>query len=135
MRNPYAPPETNVAQSDGAGEGEQKPAKAIIPAVIGMFTYGSSFPYALVLCVEQYARSNSRPVPSSTHIALVLAVIGSLGWGALSILYMMPLVSLIVGNASSPYASIGLMALFSNLVFVLWTIWRIHRFRQPPNVS
>jgi hypothetical protein len=135
MQNPYAPPETNVTQSDSAGAGDQKPAKPIIPAVIGMFTYGSSSPYALVLCLEQYARRNSRRVPWSTHIALVLSVIGTLGWFALSILYMIPLVSLIIGNASSPYASIGLLVLISNLIFIRWTIWRIRQFRQSPNVS
>ena len=135
MQNPYAPPETNVAQSDGADAGGPKPAKPIIPAVIGMFTYGSSSLYALILCIEQYARRNSRRVPSSTHIALVLAVIGSLGWSAFSIVSAIPLVNLVTGNGSSQYMSLGFMVWISNLVFICWTIWRIRRFRQSPNVS
>lgn len=135
MQNPYAPPETNVAQFDGADAGDKKTTKPIIPAVIWMFTYGSSSPYALVLCIEQYARRNSRRVPSSTHIALVLAFIGSLSWFALSTLYILPLVGFIAGNNSLPYMSLGLMVGIANLVFIVWTIWRIRRFRQPPNVS
>jgi uncharacterized membrane protein YuzA (DUF378 family) len=129
MQNPYAPPETNVAQSDSAGAGDQKPAKPIIPAVIGMFTYGSSSPYALVLCLEQYLHGGLRLAPLSTHIALVLSTLGALAWFVLSLLMAMDVLSLIVGNSSSPYSQIGLMMWISNLVFVVWAFFRIRRFR------
>lgn len=129
MQNPYAPPETNVAQFDGADAGDKKTTKPIIPAVIGMFTYGSSSPYALVLCIEQYVHSGLRLAPISTHIALVLSTLGSFAWFVLSLLISMDVLNLIVGNSSSPYDQIGLMMWISNLVFVVWAFFRIRRFR------
>ena len=127
MQNPYAPPETAIPASTTKID-TRAPSKPIIPAVIGIFTYGSSSPYALVLCVEHYLNPNLRPTPWSTHIAAVLATIGSFGWFALNLLYSSQTIELFVGNPTSMYAQIGLMLWLATFVFFVWAIWRIVRF-------
>ena len=129
MHNPYAPPET-VTRASIEHEHAGTPSKPIIPAVIGMFTYGSTSPYALVLCVEHYLNPNFRPVPWSTHIAAVLATIGSFGWFALNLLYAAHTIDVFLGNSTSMYSGLGLMMLVATLVFFGWATWRIVRFME-----
>ncbi len=85
MENPYAPPETSTRALERVEE-VQKVSKPIIPASIGIFTYGSSSPYALVLCIEHYLNPKLRPIPWTTHIAAVLSAIGSIIWFGFNIL-------------------------------------------------
>jgi hypothetical protein len=127
MQNPYAPPETATSPSITKVD-TSAPSKPIIPAVIGIFTYGSSSPYALVLCVEHYLNPNLRPTPWSTHIAAVLATIGSIAWFAMNIVYSWETIDLLVGRPTSMYAQIGLMMWLATFVFFGWSIWRFVRF-------
>ncbi|MDX1930932.1 MAG: hypothetical protein SFV81_30685 [Pirellulaceae bacterium] len=111
-----------------------KPSKPIIPAIIGMFTYGSSSPYALVLCIEHYLRP-VHPIPWSTHIATVLAAIGTAGWFALNLVFCPQVFSWLAGNTVA-YAEIGLMMGCATIVFFIWSMWRVALFlRDEENVN
>jgi hypothetical protein len=103
------------------------PSKPIIPAVIGMFTYGSSSPYALVLCIEHYLDASIRPIPVSTHIAAVLAFLGSLGWFALNFVYLPQIFGMLAGQPIGMYGAIGVMAWIATLIFMSWACWRLIR--------
>lgn len=129
QQNPYAPPTIVQAASDKP-QGERRPPIPIIPAVIGMFTYGSTSPYALVLCVEQYMQWPRSPVPWTTHVALLLSIIGTLGWIGLNIACFPAVTGLWVGNGSVTYASLGLAVWCASLAFLIWLVWRILLFRQ-----
>lgn len=129
MKNPYSAPETTLPAST-VSQDAPKPSKPLIPAVIGLFTYGSSSPYALVLCVEHYLRPHSRPIPWSTHVAAVLASIGTAGWFVLNLILSADVVTLFVGKPHSMYAVPGLILWCMTLVFFIWMAWRIDRFHR-----
>jgi hypothetical protein len=129
MNNPYEPPESGSASSN-ATQVDQPPSKPIIPAVIGMFTYGSSSPYALVLCAEHYLGPNLRSTPWSTHLATLLATFGSFVWFTMGIRFLPLTLALITGNPTSTYASIGLTIWIATAVFFVWAIWRLVRLRR-----
>lgn len=129
MQNPYAPPETSTRALD-RGEEVQKVSKPIIPALIGIFTYGSSSPYALVLCIEHYLSPKLRPIPWTTHLAAVLATIGSIIWFWFNIVISGEVLSLFRSDQPSMYLSIGLSVWFATIVFFIWTVWRVVQFRR-----
>ena len=107
------------------------PTKPIIPAVIGLFTYGSSSPYALVLCIEHYLDARIRPKPISTHIATGLALIGSLGWYALTFSYLPHMLGMFAGQPLEMYGEIGVMTWIATTVFLCWACWRfVRQLRQ-----
>ena len=102
----------------------------MIPAIIGIFTYGSSSPYALVLCVEHYLRPNSRPIPWSIHVATVLAVFGTVAWFAFTLFCSAPLLDMLAGEPISIYTELSLMTWLATIAFFIWMTWRIVRFRR-----
>ena len=106
------------------------PSKPIIPAVIGMFTYGSSSPYALVLCIEHYFDASIRPKPISTHIAAVLALIGSFVWFAVTLAFLPQMLGMVAGEPLGMYGEIGVIAWIATAVFLCWACWRFVRFRR-----
>lgn len=130
LQNPYAPPEFKTNASIATEHAAEKPLKPIIPAVIGLFTYGSSSPYALVLCVEMYLRRKVHPVAISTHIAAFLSLLGTIVWSALNILMAPDAFNWMIGRPASMYAQIGFMMWTATLVFFLWLTWRINRFHR-----
>jgi hypothetical protein len=128
-QNPYAPPETlhpvtkqirNVANN----------SRPIVPAVIGLFTYGSSSPYALVLYVEQYLRSDRSSIPLSTHVAAGLSILGTMVWISLNLVYSSGVVDLLTGRGTSMYAGLGLSVWSASVAFLIWLIWRIMLFQK-----
>jgi hypothetical protein len=127
MENPYAPPAMTTPVSIASADATP-PSKPIIPAVIGMFTYGSTSPYSLVLCVEQYLEPCRRPIPWSTHIATVLAIFGSVGWLGMNLVYCSETFDLLLGKPTTMYAQIGLMVWLASCVFISWALWRVVRF-------
>ncbi len=131
MHNPYAPPESaeTVSRVSPHAKNQSMP---MIPALIGLFTYGSSSPYALVLCVEHYLRPNSRPIPWAIHIATVLAIFGTVAWFAFAIVCSSPVFDLFKGEPASIYTQLALMVWLATVVFFVWMFWRIARFRRQP---
>ncbi len=113
--NPYAPPGTSApaATQIPHEEGRSRP---IIPAVIGVFTYGSSSPYALVLCIEQYLGCARSSIPQSTHVAMGLSIYGTLCWIVLNLICYSEGLALYVWSAS--------------VAFLIWLIWRIVVFQR-----
>ena len=99
-------------------------SKPIIPAVIGLFTYGSSSPYALVLCIEHYLNDGICPKPISTHVATLLSLVGSLVWFALNIAYAPQILGTFVGRPLGMYGEIGVKAWIATAVFLCWAFWR-----------
>ena len=135
MQNPYAPPEINLAVSKSLDKVDDKPSKPIIPAIIGLFTYGSASPYALVLCIEQYLQQGFRRLPFSIHIATLLATLGSVAWFSWNILIATDVLNWMVGNPASMYVQVGFMMWTATLVFFIWLAWRVIRFRKLPRLS
>ena len=129
IQNPYAPPELATATSD-AFDDDRSLSKPMIPAVIGILTYGSSSPYALVLCIEHYLSRRLRPVPRTTHAATALAALGTVGWFALNLACYSQTIDLLAGNPTSMYAQIGLMTWMATIIFFAWAIWRFVRFMR-----
>lgn len=129
MENPYAPPETSTRALERVEE-VHKISKPIIPASIGIFTYGSSSPYALVLCIEHYLNPKLRPIPWTTHIAAVLATIGSIIWFGFNFVISGEVLSTLLRGQPSMYLSIGLSVWFATIVFFIWTAWRVVQFRR-----
>lgn len=129
MLNPYTPPETASSVRQPT-QPVDPPSKPIIPAVIGLFTYGSSSPYALVLCVEQYLRPHTQPLPRSTHLAAVLSACGSLAWIALNLVCAPDAIDGLTGRQLSMYSQMGLMIWFASLAFLIWMTWRVIRFKR-----
>lgn len=126
-QNPYAPPATEHSIIKPQS-GMPKPTRPIIPAIIGIFTYGSTSPYALVLCAEQYLRrSITRPL-LSTHIALPLSILGTIGWIGMNVLISLDTIHLLTGNDSSSYGSLGLLFWIADGAFLLWAYWRFRLF-------
>jgi|GEM_PF-2827365 hypothetical protein len=128
-QNPYAPPATEHLVIKPQS-GMPKPTRPIIPAIIGMFTYGSTSPYALVLCAEQYLRwSTARPL-LSTHIALPLSILGTLGWLSINIAIAPDAIRALMERDPSSYGSIGLLFWIADGAFLLWAYWRFRLFRK-----
>ena len=126
MLNPYSPPTTVSAPPMAVAE-SSPPTKPIIPAVIGLFTYGSSSPYALVLCIEHYLDARIRPKPISTHIATALSLIGSLVWFALIFACLPQVLGMFAGKPLGMYGEIGVMTWIATAVFLCWACWRFVR--------
>jgi hypothetical protein len=123
--NPYAPPGISSPATKPI-QHEADRSRPIIPAVIGVFTYGSSSPYALVLCIEQYLRCERSSIPWSTHVAMVLSVLGTMGWIGLTLLCF----------SESMLAGLGLYMLIASVTFLIWLIWRIVLFqRKSPSMQ
>lgn len=128
-QNPYAPPTADhLVEKPLAGV--PKLTRPIIPAIIGIFTYGSTSPYALVLCAEQYLRrSKTRPL-LSTHIALPLSILGTLGWLSMNVMLAPETIRSLMESGSSSYGSIGLLFWIADGAFLLWAYWRFRLFRK-----
>lgn len=125
--NPYTPPST-AHPSDNERASQQKQTKPIIPAVIGLFTYGSTSPFALVLCVEQYLRrATARPLVS-THFALPLSILGTMGWIAFKVLIAPDTLNFILGRNASSYGTVGLGLWIVNALFLVWAYWRLSSY-------
>lgn len=122
-QNQYAPPDA-VAPTSNDIEDAGSPSKPMIPAAIGLFAFGSSSPYALVLCIEHYLDPRLRPIPWSTHFATVLGAIGSIGWFGLNLVYASQAIDLLAGNPTSMSAQSGL----ATLVFCVWATWRFREY-------
>ena len=118
--NPYAPPETSAAAMEPIRQDADR-SKPIIPAVIGVFTYGSSSPYALVLCIEHYLSYAWSAIPWSTHVAMVLSILGTIGWIGLN---------LIVSLNMWMYGGLAFYLWGASLAFVIWMICRIVLFQR-----
>lgn len=117
--NPYAPPGTYAAETKQLRH-EADRSKPIIPAIIGVFTYGSSSPYALVLCIEQYLRWARYSIPWSTHVAMVLSIFGTIVWIGLNL----------VCSWESMYGGLGFYVWSASAAFLIWLIWRIVLFQR-----
>jgi len=117
--NPYAPPAISAPATKQILH-EADRSRPIIPAVIGVFTYGSSSPYALVLCIEQYLREARSSIHWSTHVAMVLSIIGTMGWIGLNL----------VCFSEPMFAGLWLYGLSASVAFLIWLIWRIVLFRR-----
>lgn len=117
--NPYAPPGTSAPATKRVRH-EADRTRPIVPAVIGLFTYGSSSPYALVLCIEQYLLWARSSIPWSTHIAMVLSIFGTMGWIELNLLCF----------SESMFAGLGLYVWSASVAFLIWLIWRIVLFQR-----
>jgi hypothetical protein len=123
--NPYAPPGISSPATKQI-QHEADRSRPIIPAIIGVFTYGSSSPYALVLCIEQYLRSARSSIPWSTHVAMVLSIFGTMVWIGLTLLCF----------SESMLAGLGLYMLIASVTFLIWLIWRIVLFqRKSPSMQ
>ena len=128
-QNAYAPPETcYLATTEIRNESNR--SKPIIPAIIGFFTYGSSSPYALVLCVEQYLSLPRSSIPWSTHVATVLSLFGTMSWIFLNLVYAGAVINSLIGREKSTYASLGLTIWLASTIFLIWMIWRIVLFQR-----
>lgn len=123
MENPYAP--TTVNTHPAKAEVPPKLPKPIVPAIIGLVTYGSCSPYALVLCIEQYLRPVSPRIPLMTHVAVVLSILGTSYWAVVSFGGVLMLV-----GASEMYQKVGLIICIANAIFLCWTYWRIRVFQK-----
>jgi len=123
--NPYAPPGISSPATKQI-QHEADRSRPIIPAIIGVFTYGSSSPYALVLCIEQYLRCARSSIPWSTHVAMVLSIFGTMVWIGLTLLCF----------SDSMFAGLGLYLLIASVAFLIWMIWRIVLFqRKSPSMQ
>jgi hypothetical protein len=60
----------------------------------------------------------------------VLAVIGTAGWFAMNLVFFPQIFGWLAGNTALGYAEIGLMMWCATIVFFIWSIWRIARFRR-----
>lgn len=128
--NPYSSP-APIPESQYPPEGNQpQDANPFVPALIGLFTYGASSPYSLVLCIEIYLKRPRASISRWVHFATPLAVLGSIGWAALSLLVAEDTLRYLLGNAPSMNGSIGTSLWLANLIFGFWTIWRVIRFRK-----
>lgn len=65
----------------------------------------------------------------STHIALPLSILGTLGWLSLNVVFAPETVRSLMESGFSSDGSIGLMFLVSDGAFLLWAYWRFRLFR------
>lgn len=131
MQNPYSPPKT-VSSPPSVEAKANTLTKPLIPALIGLFTYGSSSPYALVLCIEHYLDARIRPKPISTHIATLLSLIGSLIWFALAFAFLPQILRILAGQPFGMYDAMGVMTWIATAIFLCWASWRfVRHVRQP----
>ena len=128
MNNPYEPPSAEGASQSGV-RNTQRVSKPIIPAVIGIFTWGASSPYALVLCVEQYLKRGISPIHWSTHVAALLSILGTVAWTAVNVFATPEILNLVAGNGRTMYSELAIMLWISTLVFFIWLGWRVTLFR------
>ena len=128
MRNPYEPPlHQPASQTDNLKT--PRVSKPIIPAVIGLFTWGSSSPYALVLCVEQYLKRETPSIHWSTHIATLLSLVGTVAWASINAFATPAILNLIAGNAGTLYTPLAILLWAATFVFFIWLAWRVIIFR------
>lgn len=127
--NPFAPPSIDHPATIQPNK-ESPRAKPIIPALIGVFTYGSTSPYALVLCIEQYLRRSTTPPLLSTQIALPLAILGTIGWIGFNIVMAVETVDNLLGGKTTSYGNLGLFLWIADAAFIVWALWRMQIFRR-----
>lgn len=127
--NPYLPP-VPTSSDNHKSELTSNVPKPIIPALIGIVTYGSSSPYALVLCIEQYLRPAAARITLTTHISMVLSIAGTIGWGGLSYIMGAETIKFLADSGRSMYGPMGLFIWIANFILFFWIYWRIKLFQR-----